>query len=307
MVAIASTTSTCCVLRDPSRLEPPLPLHISTIGSDTTQPMRQDLVGAVLMRLGVERPSRDVAGLRSVYAAWCGSVPFDNTLKLMHTAEALPGPLPGSTADGFFDMWLEHGTGGTCWAGNGALYDLLAALGFDVQRAIATMLSAPPDKGPNHGSVIVTIDGGQWIADASILSGEPIRILGPESDNGAGPLPRFEWLADKPAVIWRSLSAPDGFPCRIDRIGADWDEWDRLHQRTAAWGPFNYQLNARLLRGNESFGAAQGQRFVFQPDGTLDVSPLEGEERTRFLIEDLGISEEIAGSVPRDRSVSPRR
>jgi N-hydroxyarylamine O-acetyltransferase len=268
--------------------------------------MRDDLVDAVLTRLGVERPQCDLVGLRSVYAAWCGSVPFDNTLKLIHTAEELPGPLPGSTADVFFDTWLEHGTGGTCWAGNGSLHDFLAALGFDVGRAIATMLSAPDVRGPNHGSVIVTIDGERWIADASILSGNPIRMLEPGSDVGSTPLPRFEWFGDKPAVRWRALSAPDGFPCRIDRIGADWHEWDALHQRTKAWSPFNYQLTARLLRGHESVGAAQGQRFVFQRDGTLDALPLEGEARTRFLVEELGISERIARRVPRDRPVPPR-
>jgi N-hydroxyarylamine O-acetyltransferase len=271
-----------------------------------TRPLRKDVVDSVLARLGVEWPACDLPGLRSVYAAWCGSVPFDNTLKLIHSAEALPGPLPGSTADAFFDTWLEHGTGGTCWAGNGALHDLLAALEFDVERAIATMLSAPDVRGPNHGSVIVTIDGARWIADASILSGDPIRIVGPETDGGSKALPRLEWLADKPAVLWRALNAPNGFPCRIDRIGADVDEWDRLHERTAAWSPFNFQLSARLLRGDESIGAARGQRFVFQQDGTLAVSPLEGEERTRFLVKEMGISETIAAKVPRDRAIPAR-
>ena len=268
--------------------------------------MRTDLTDAVLDRLGVERPSCDLAGLRSVYAAWCGSVPFDNTLKLIHSAEALPGPLPGSTADAFFDTWLEHGTGGTCWAGNGALHDLLSELGFAVERALATMLSSPDARGVNHGSVIVTIDDARWIADASILSGTPIRMVGPGSDDASKTLPRLEWLGDKPAVMWRVLSAPDGFPCLIQRIGAEWDDWDRLHQATAAWSPFNYQLSTRLLRRGESIGVAQGQRFVFRADGSLDASPLVGEERTRFLVEEMGIAETIAAKVPRDRSVPQR-
>jgi len=268
--------------------------------------VRGDLVAAVLAKLAVERPPPDLAGLRSVYAAWCRSVAFDNTLKLIHTAEAMPGPLPGSTADAFFDAWLEHGTGGTCWAGNGALHDLLGALGFDVERAIATMLPSADVPSPNHGSVIVTIDGERWIADASILSGDPIRITEPASTDHTGPLPRFEWFEGKPAVMWRALTAPDGFPCRIDRIGADWDEWDALHQGTAGWSPFNFELSARLVRGDESFGAARGQRFAFRRDGTFVSSPLEGQERLRFLVEELGISEEIAYRVPNDRPLPPR-
>jgi N-hydroxyarylamine O-acetyltransferase len=268
--------------------------------------VHDELVEAVLGRLAVERPAPDLPGLRSIYASWCRSVPFDNTLKLIHTVEGLPGPLPGSTAESFFGEWLEHGTGGTCWAGNGALHDFLAELGFVVERALATMLPRPDLRGPNHGSVIVTIDGSRYIADASILSGEPIRILERGEEDAAGLLPRLAWLEDKPAVMWRMLTAPDGFPCRIDRIGASWDEWDALHQRTSEWSPFNYELNIRLQRGSESIGAATGQRFVFREDGSLDASPLVGADRTRFLVEDIGISEGVARRVPLDRPIPAR-
>jgi N-hydroxyarylamine O-acetyltransferase len=268
--------------------------------------VREDLVDAVLAKIGVERASPDLVGLRSTYAAWCRSVPFDNTLKLIHVSEARPGELPGSTSDAFFEAWLEYGTGGTCWAGNGALHDLLAALGFEVERAIATMLPSPDIRGPNHGSVIVAIDGVRWIADASILSGDPLRIVDPGVADPATELPRFEWLDEKPAVRWRALNAPDGFPCRIDRIGASFAEWDSLHQRTSPWSPFNYQLNTRLMYGMESFGASAGQRFVIRADGALETSPLPRDERTRFLVEELGVSEEIAHRVPPDRPLPPR-
>jgi N-hydroxyarylamine O-acetyltransferase len=259
-----------------------------------------DLVDAVVARLEVERLSPNLDGLRAVYAAWCAAVPFDNSLKLIHTAEELPGPLPGSTADDFFGSWLELGTGGTCWAGNGALHDLLAALGFEVERAIATMLPAPDVVGPNHGSVIVTIDGERWVADASILSGAPIRI----GDDAANAMPHFAWLDGKPAVMWRMLRAPGGFPCRIDRIGAGADEWNALHQRTATWSPFNYQLSVRLIRDGVTVGAEGGQRFAIDTDGELDASPLE--DRLRFLVDVLGISETVARRVPPDRAVPPR-
>jgi hypothetical protein len=161
-------------------------------------------------------------------------------------------------------------------------------------------------EGPNHGSVIVTVEGERWIADASILSGEPIRIPAPGDPPGAGPLPRFEWLDGNPAVIWRMLSAPGGFPCRIDRIGADAREWATLHERTGSWSPFNYELSARVLRGETSVGVSSGQRFTFGPDGSLSAFQLDRDERVSFLVEELGISEEIAARVPDDRPVPPR-
>ncbi len=168
------------------------------------------------------------------------------------------------------------------------------------------MLPSPDIRSPNHGSVIVTLDGERWIADASILSGEPIRIPAPEEPLPRDPLPRFEWFEGKPSVTWRILPVPDGFPCRIERIGADAVEWDALHQRTAGWSPFNYELNVRLLRGETSIGVAAGQRFEFDRDGTLSASPLDRDGRLRFLIEEIGVSEQIARRVPDDLPIPPR-
>jgi N-hydroxyarylamine O-acetyltransferase len=268
--------------------------------------VRDATTDAVVEKLGIERPDADLDGLRAVYAAWCRAVSFDNVLKLIHLAEGRPGPLPGSTAESFFDAWLEHGTGGTCWSGNGALHALLDALGFDVERAIATMLSSPQVTEPNHGSVVATVDGEQWLVDASILGGWPIRIKTPGEPADDGPLPRFAWLDGRPAILWRTASAPDGFHCRIERIGADAAEWDERYQRTAGWSPFNYQLNVRLLEGEASVGVARGRRFRVEPDGSISVEELDPESRVRFLVEVLGIAERVAVRVPDDRPLPPR-
>jgi N-hydroxyarylamine O-acetyltransferase len=262
-------------------------------------------VAAVLERLGVEPPSRDLAGLQAVYAAWCRSVSFDNVLKMIHVAEARPGPLPGSTAERFFEAWLACGAGGTCWAGNGALHGLLEALGFDVQRAIATMMPSH-SPAPNHGSVVVSLEGEGWIADASILTAEPIRIPAPGEPAGTGPLPRLEWLDGKPAVIWRTLRVPDGFPCRIERIGAGNAEWDAFHRESGVWSPFNFELSARVVRGPATIGVSPGQQFAIEADGSISASPQDHAARQRFLIEELGISEDVARRLPDDRPVPPR-
>ena len=91
----------------------------------TNASVKRETVAAVLDRLGVETSRPDLVGLHAVYAAWCGAVPFDNVLKMIYLAEGRTGPLPGSTAESFFEAWLACGVGGTCWAGNGALHDLL--------------------------------------------------------------------------------------------------------------------------------------------------------------------------------------
>jgi len=267
--------------------------------------MNPALVAAVLERFGLAPPSRDLAGLRAVYSAWCSRVSFDNVLKMVHVSEERTGPLPGSTPDSFFEAWLACGAGGTCWAGNGALQALLEALGFDARLAIATMMT-PQAQAPNHGSVVVTFEGERWITDASILTAVPIRIPEPGAAIGGGSLPRFEWLDGKPGGMWRTLGEPDGFPCRIERTGADHAEWDAFHRASGVWSPFNFVLNARVVRGAATIGISSGQRFAIGADGVVSVSDADDGARRRFLVEELGMSEDTVRRLPDDRPLPPR-
>ena len=80
------------------------------------------LVERVLDRLGLtSKPEVSLAGLADLYGAWCRKVPFDNIRKLIHVRAGNSATLPGRTPNEFFEAWLAHGTGATCWAGNGAL------------------------------------------------------------------------------------------------------------------------------------------------------------------------------------------
>ncbi len=265
------------------------------------------LVDAVLERLGVAAPRSDLAGLGAVYGAWCQAVPFDNVLKRLWLEEKWPGRLPGSTAVDFFRDWLEYRTGGTCWAGNGALAALLRALGFDITLGAATMMAAPDTPGPNHGTVVVTLPEGRFVTDASILSGVPLRL----PDAGEVPpqpsaLPAVQMANGRVAILWRTVRQPEGFPCRIDRIGLDAAEWDALHQHTATWSPFNYATSARLNRGDDVIGYGAGLTYRIRPDGALDSEPADRGAMIRFLAEVLEIDGTVADRLPEDRPVPPR-
>lgn len=69
-------------------------------------------------------------------------MPFDNVRKLIHLSSQNPAALAGDDATDFFEAWLRHGAGGTCWPGHGALHSLLSALGFDADRAVGTMMAS---------------------------------------------------------------------------------------------------------------------------------------------------------------------
>ena len=260
----------------------------------------------MLERLGFgSRPAADGDGLARVYASWCRSVPFDNVQKRIALAEGVKGPLPGDDPAEFFETWLAEGTGGTCWAGNGALCELLVALGFDARRGIATMLVAP-GLPPNHGTVTVMVDDARFLVDASMLHVDPLPLrrdaltrVGAESWGAEA-----RWDEGSFVIRWRPLHA-DVLDCRIDSLEAEASEFSRWHEKTRSWSPFNFQLTARVHRGEGPLGAAFGEAAGISPHQGRWQRPFEQDERVRLLVETLGVRESTAARLPPDDPMPP--
>jgi N-hydroxyarylamine O-acetyltransferase len=266
----------------------------------------ENLVEPVLARLGLHRrPDPSLTSLRDLYDRWCRCVPFDNVRKLIHVRSGVAGPLPGNTPADFFSAWLKHGTGGTCWAGSGALHALLTALGFHALRAVATMLVVP-GLPPNHGSVLVTFGSARYIVDSGILHGEPILL-----EDGGTVIAHPAWGVhaylkdDNWHIHWRPLHKVDGFECRFERFGADAGEFSRFYGQTRGWSPFNFEVYARLNCGDEVTGLAFGHAVTLQNDGAVMPAPVSHQERMRVLIERIGLSEEIVSQLPQDLPTPP--
>ncbi|MEP6884667.1 MAG: arylamine N-acetyltransferase [Gammaproteobacteria bacterium] len=268
----------------------------------------EDLVDRVLAKLELaRRPEPTLEGLHAVYSSWCRRVPFDNIRKLIHVRRQDPGVLPGDDARDFFDGWIRYGAGGTCWAGNGALCALLRALGFDARRAVGTMLVAA-DLPPNHGSTTAVFDGRRYLVDASILHDEPLLL-----DEHAPPGERALGVAAIPAwnaacrlldghwyVRWRPLHKPEGIDCRIDQFDSQAATFRQRHEQSRGWSPFNYELHVRMNRGTSVIGSAFGQRMEIDESGRAGQCLLPARDRIRFLVEEIGIHEELAAMVPPD-------
>jgi arylamine N-acetyltransferase len=272
----------------------------STAGNDPG--LREDLVESVLEKLELaRRPEPTVQGLKAIYSAWCRRVPFDNIRKLIHVRSRDSRVLPGDDAADFLENWIRFGAGGTCWAGNGALYVLLDSLGFAARRAVGTMLTAPTAS-RNHGSVVVECEGQVHIVDASILYDEPLAL---DAGMPAGVV-HPAWgvqsvMRDQQWIIrWRPLHKPDGRDCRIEQWGASSSVFRELHEKSRVHSPFNDELYVRLNRGDAVIGAAFGRRIEFDAAGGISQSELGGKERLRFLIEEIGIDEELAQALPPD-------
>ena len=114
-----------------------------------------------------------MGGLQAVYKAWCLTVPFDNIAKLIALRTGFVHALPGLDTVEFYNRLLDHGAAGTCWPTSNALFELLAALGFNARRIAGSMR----DTGiVSHGSVTATIDGGDWLVDTSMLTVSPLPL-----------------------------------------------------------------------------------------------------------------------------------
>lgn len=269
-------------------------------------PLPQSLFEAVLERLQVPAAEPNLALLQELYAAWCQRVPFDNILKLISIRSGNPASLPGSNPVHFLESWLAHGTGGTCWSGSGALLSVLRTLGFDAERALATMLVAP-NLPPNHGSVRVSLDGIPYLVDSSILFGEPISLI--ENEACGVPHPAWgvqgRWENTMLHLRWRPLHQPEGFDCRFDSFGASHADYVSRYEETRGWSPFNYELTARINRGDTVIGISFGKRVTLHGDGSVETSSIAEEEKRRLLVEDFGIDEAIVAQMPEDVPTPP--
>ena len=267
----------------------------------------EELLERVLLRLGFNKqPAPDFAGLSQLYTRWGQSIPFDNVRKMIHMRGGKSEPLPGTTAVDFFEAWLRHGTGGTCWSNAGACAVLLKSLGFQAVRGVGTMLVVP-DLPPNHGTVQVTLDGVRYLVDCSMLYGEPLRL---EEGKETG-VPHPAWgvtCAQRDGrwhIAWRPLHKTDGFECRLERFDATHDEYADLFDQTRGWSPFNYELSVRLNKADKVVGAAFGHAISLSNDGRVARKPIDDTERRQLLIEEIGMSEEIVSQLPPDVTTPP--
>jgi arylamine N-acetyltransferase len=264
------------------------------------------LLERVLAKLGLRQlPTLDLVGLNLVYAAFSENVPFDNVQKRIWFAGLQTKPLPGGDPNDFFASWLRHGTGGTCWPLNGAMYALLHALGFPARRIAGSVIVEGYPQGANHGSVLVTLDGINYLVDAWMAAFRVLPLVpGRPASTGDG-------IHDIRAVLTENgfeiISYP-GFnrdhplPFRPEPEHDPVDHAFFLARadRTRAVGFFNDALFITRHFSDSILTIGRMSKFRVAADGTLTKTEVGEAERRRTLIQEFGLSEEIAQALPHD-------
>ena len=251
-----------------------------------------ELLARIQQRLGVpNHVTPDLAGLRQVYAAWCTHIPFDNIRKMI-SLHAGAAKLAGLDAADFFENWLAHGYGGTCWPSSNALYVLLRSLGFDARRVAGAMFDMPDI---NHGTIKVRIDGRDWMADTSMLTYEPLELTDKVVIRN-GPANAVEAEPDNGSyVIWADFPPlPEFIPCRLHRDPVD-DEFylERYEVYSRTQSPFNEKIYIRS-GGPDGVSVLFGNgRFTRLADGGLDYREFDRDSLCTYLVEEARISQNL--------------
>jgi len=150
--------------------------------------LSSEIVGRILGKLELKKqPEPDLEGLNRVHAAYCGHVSNDNIQKRIWLVGDKTKPVTGGDPIEFFENWLAHGTGGTCFAASGGLYALLRALGFDVRRVSGSVIRQGTKIHANHDSVLVCLRGKNYLVDPQHASFTAFPIVpGEVSSTGDG-------------------------------------------------------------------------------------------------------------------------
>jgi N-hydroxyarylamine O-acetyltransferase len=245
----------------------------------------------VLTRFGFSRaPAPTRASLVEVYRAWCRNVPFDNVRKRIALQRGDAGGLPGGTADDFFTAWLGHGPGGTCWPTSNGLYTLLRSLGFAARRISASM----QDMGmPNHGSVIVAVEGQDHLVDSSILCEVPLPLRHDETFEITDPVHpiRIEPAGDLWLLWWGFTMSTDLMACRLLEDPVDLPFYLKRYEISREMSPFNASLYARRNRDGELVSFVGRTRFSKTAAGVTSQE-LSESQLAEALVADLGLSGE---------------
>ena len=260
-----------------------------------------DLTERVLAKLGLSGyPSLDRGGLDEVYAAWCRRVPFDNVVKRIHLASGSGDRIANGPPVAFFESWLRHGTGGTCWPSAGGLHALLVSLGFDARRGSAAMFDNLSGPIHTHGTTLVRLDGQLLWVDSSMLTNVPLPLIPHEATRHDDPVSPVwsEPVADLWRVWWTGAIDGEEIGCLLLDADVTADHYLVRYEASRAMSPFNTMLYATRNTGGARVTLAFDTRFERRPDAIVSA-PL-GADRARVMIEEFGYSEEIVAQLPPD-------
>jgi N-hydroxyarylamine O-acetyltransferase len=254
------------------------------------------LVDRVLGRLGIAAPPPTRAGLETLYRAWCASVPWDNVQKRITIAERR-AVLGGAYPNEFFENFLRHGTGGTCWPSSGALHAILVYLGFPARRGLAAMGYDRWGRVVNHGTAIVRLDGEDLIVDSSIRHAVPLPLRDGARIDDPAHRARVDRTDGEWVIRWTVHSRDEELACLLLDDDVAFDRYLERYESSRVSG-FSYLLTFSKGVDGGVLSVNGLQRVFRASDGSLSAGTVS--DRGRLLVAEGGLSEDVVARLPPD-------
>ncbi|GGX19046.1 arylamine N-acetyltransferase [Aquimarina muelleri] len=259
---------------------------------DTT--LTPEVAGKVLERLAINLPlTSNEEGLTKLYRGWCRNIPFDNFWKRLKLTEEEFSDHDQIDANQFFEIWLQHGLGGTCWTTANAMCELLKYFKFDVRMITGSM----GDMGEvNHVSLLVSLnEGKEYIIDTSILNEQPIKIDGVHIENPVHPIQLIR-NSETTKIIFEHCTKREHMPCAINKNRISKEQIVEFYIASIHNSLFN---DCVYIRKNEEgiIHSIVGTTYYTKSKNALGKKELNEEERKQVLINIMGLSEEIVEHI----------
>lgn len=262
--------------------------------------LRMSLVERVLEHFGFsDFPEPTLDSLHRVYKAWSRGVGYDNVQKRIYFGEAATGPFPLADPNDFVEAYLKHGTGGSCWVAAEAFYGLLYRLGFDVCRVAGQMLNCNDPMKPNHGSVLVNFDGIDYAADPSMCGEEAIALIKGKSTSAASPAHGL-WSHGDGNYWWKPGHSRTAIEYTTQFRPCSYNYFVERYEKTKEFSLFNSVLYVRRNTDDGILTIGRGNLIRVDNTGSMASEPIAPEDLPTYLIDFMGLSEEIVSRLPPD-------
>jgi arylamine N-acetyltransferase len=270
--------------------------------SSLTEHVPVELLDAALGRMGITRPVPLIlSGLDTVFEAWCRSTGYDNVGLAIRTGAGGDGPVLGFPAQDYFERLIAHGMSNLCFGNSEALRALLASLGFTVERARGSMGSSETVLGAyKHGTLVVTIDGQQYIVDPTFLA-ERALLWKPGSRTSAGSGPLRIWTDVDGSIRWQIPQGRFNAVFKIEEVGCSLttflEEHEKTQQGLAHGRLYKHKLFVRRNIGGGTLTYDSGS-IITKADGRFSVRKVVTTESPAILVNEFGLSADIVRQIP---------
>jgi len=255
--------------------------------------LKTKIVQNILDRFKIKTLACNEDGLLKLYQAWCRNIPFDNFWKRFELTGAMLTDQQQMDPNHFFEIWLTHGLGGTCWTTMHAMSQLLNHLGFNT-RFIGGSMGAIGSI--NHGSLIVSFPNGkEFIVDTSVLNEQPIELTIEEIKNKIHPIKLIS-KEETPVMLFEYPSKKDVMICSIDKKKITLEKIKAMYKESLTKSLFNDCVYIRK-NNEQGINTIIGTTLYTKSADNIEKRILNKEERKSVLINIMGLSEEVTNHI----------